>query len=197
MTQDNDETKNLLHDLLFSEDGHWLSDSDIELAESGLIEYARAHSVNPPSELKQTIMNRLNKLQANKHNSQHIDLRSPPLLDEESNWQDWQRAVEHIEIPSDFENIHLHPLESNEQRELFLAWVKDYVPEEVHYDLIESILILEGSCECLITAEDGKQSKVRLGPGEFISMKIGETHDIKITSSIPAKAILQWKKLAA
>lgn len=197
MTQDNDETKNLLYDLIFSVDGHSLNDQDIELVESGLIEYAKAYSVDPPVELKQTILDRINKLNDQLTHSHPIDLQAPPMLDEHSNWLDWQYAVEPIVAPESYDNIYLHPLESNETRDLFLAWVKEYVPEEVHYDLIESILILEGSCECLITAEDGKQSKVRLGPGEFITMKLGETHDIKITSSIPAKAILQWKKLAA
>ncbi len=36
-----------------------------------------------------------------------------------------------------------------------------------------------------------------MGQGDFITMQIGETHDLVITSRQPAKAILQWWKLAA
>jgi hypothetical protein len=45
----------------------------------------------------------------------------------------------------------MHTLEENEERELFVAWVKEFIPEEVHTDVLESFLILEGSCTCYIT----------------------------------------------
>ena len=118
-----------------------------------------------------------------------------PLLTSSSNWLEWKEVAEGIAPPEDYENIHLHTLESSENRELFIAWVKEYVPEEVHYDLLESFLILEGSCKCYITGEAGHTRTVRLGPGDFIAMQTGETHDIRITSEQPAKAILQWVKL--
>jgi mannose-6-phosphate isomerase-like protein (cupin superfamily) len=75
--------------------------------------------------------------------------------------------------------------------------VKEMVDEEVHYDILESFVLLEGSCECHITNEKGETRIVRMGQGDYISMKLGETHDIVITSSKPAKAILEWRKLAA
>lgn len=119
------------------------------------------------------------------------------MLEETANWLDWQEATQGISPPEFFENIYLHPLESSEKRELFVIWVKEFVETEVHHDLLESFLILEGACECHITDEKGNTRIVRMGQGDFITMQLGETHDIRITSPEPAKAILQWKKLVA
>ena len=58
-------------------------------------------------------------------------------------------------------------------------------------------MILEGSCVCYITDQEGTTRTVRLGEGEFITMQLEETHDIHVTSEKPAKAILQWYKLVA
>jgi mannose-6-phosphate isomerase-like protein (cupin superfamily) len=173
------------------------SDSEIRQTEEALIAFAGVHATEPPAHLREKILGKLSGLNSLKKQRQPIDLADLPLLEASSNFLDWQAAIEGIEPPEDFENIHLHPLESTEKRELFVAWVKEYVEEEVHYDLLESFLILEGSCECHITGGDGQTRIVRMGQGDFITMQLGETHDIRITSLHPTKAILQWQKLAA
>ncbi len=126
-------------------------------------------------------------------------IQSNPLVRSgpNANWLEWQAVLEGIEPPAEFDNIHLHTLESNDKRELFVAWVKEMVDEEVHHDILESFMLLEGSCECHITNEKGGTRIVRMSQGDFISMKLGETHDIVITSLKPAKAILEWRKVAA
>ena len=48
-----------------------------------------------------------------------------------------------------------------------------------------------------LTNEQGQCRTVRLGQGDSITMQIGETHDIVITSLRPTRAILEWRKLAA
>lgn len=126
-----------------------------------------------------------------------MSLDNLPILDQTSNWMDWQQAVEGINPPKDFDGIYLHSLESSPRRELFVAWVKEYVAEEVHTDIVESFILLEGTCECHITDAKGNASVVRMAAGDFITMHTGETHDVIITSLEPAKAILQWMKLSA
>jgi mannose-6-phosphate isomerase-like protein (cupin superfamily) len=169
---------------------------EIENTESALIEFAKQHSVEPSNRMRTKILERMKTIQHQQKNSSQLDVTNLPLLDENSNWLDWQNAISHIQAPT-FDDVYLHPLESNETRDLFIVWVREIVPDEVHHDLIESFLILEGTCECYITKQDGTSRTVRLSEGEFISMQIGESHIIKITSPEPAKAILQWKKLAA
>jgi mannose-6-phosphate isomerase-like protein (cupin superfamily) len=171
------------------------SADDIGQAEDSLLHFAATHTLAPPPGLREKILGKLHALQIKPRQTLHLD--HLPVLDETSNWLDWQEAVTGIEPPDEFEDIHLHPLESNEKRELFVAWVKEMVLEEVHHDLLESFLILEGSCECHITDEAGNTRTVRMGQGDFITMQIGETHDICITSPQPTVAILQWWKVAA
>ncbi|MBK9013948.1 MAG: hypothetical protein IPM82_07595 [Saprospiraceae bacterium] len=170
---------------------------DVMEAEDALIAYVEAHSVAPPVFLRDKIMSKISQLNGQNAQRQKLQLDNLPMLDDNTNWLDWEDVVAGIEAPTDFEDIYLHSIETNDKRELFVAWVKEMVPEEVHYDLLESFLILEGSCECHITNEKGETRIVRLGQGDHITMQLGETHDIIITSLKPAKAILEWRKLAA
>lgn len=110
---------------------------------------------------------------------------------------DWAEVVRNIQPPDNFIDIHLHHLEINDHRELYVAWVKEYIDEEVHSDIIESFLLLQGTCECHILDGNGNARVVRMGVGDYITMQPGEIHDVIITSLEPAKAILQWKKLDA
>lgn len=165
--------------------------------EDALICFAEAHALNPAPLLRTAVMDKIRALNQQKSDQQTLDLTRLPLLDASSNWLEWKEVVADIAPPDVYEDIHMHPLESNEQRDLFVIWVKEFVPEEVHHDILESFMILEGSCVCYITDQEGTTRTVRLGEGEFITMQLEETHDIHVTSEKPAKAILQWYKLAA
>lgn len=196
MKKKDDTPKDEIREWLTGENGVPPSADEIDQAEDALLTFANEHVQPPPPALREKILGKINSLNKQKNNRQSLDINNLPLLDETSNWLDWQEAVAGIAPPEDFENVLLHPIESNEKRELYIAWVKEYVEEEVHYDLLESFLILEGSCECHITDEAGHTRIVRMTQGDFITMKTGETHDIRITSPEPTKAVLQWLKLA-
>lgn len=181
----------------------WLLDdanataADIDATEEALIRFANAHAARPSPGVREKILNKLSKLSAEKANKTDFPKEGWPLLNEESNWLSWQEAVKHIAPPENYEGIHLHVLESTPHRDLFIAWVKEYVEEEVHHDLLESFILLEGTCECHITDQEGNSRIVRMTAGDYIRMELGETHDVVITSLQPAKAILQWEKLRA
>jgi len=170
---------------------------EVQQTEAALVNFAEAHSVPAPSQLRAKILGKISEFETHKRTQAKLELSQLPALDNAANWLAWQDAVAGIEPPANFKNIHLHTIESNEKRELFVAWVKEFVPEEVHHDVVESFLILEGSCECHITNQKGETRIVRLGQGDFYSMEPEETHDIIITSLQPAKAIIEWRKLAA
>jgi mannose-6-phosphate isomerase-like protein (cupin superfamily) len=193
----NEITWQLLEEWLAETPGEPVSPAAIMEAEETFLNYAKAHSLAPPAFLREKILAKINELDAPQSHRAKLQLDQLPLLADNSNWLDWQEAVIGIEPPAEFENIHLHPLESNEKRELFVAWVKEMVEEEVHTDILESFLILEGSCECHVTDLKGETRIVRLGQGDTITLQIGEIHDIVITSLKPTKAILEWRKMAA
>jgi mannose-6-phosphate isomerase-like protein (cupin superfamily) len=186
-----------IKNLLTDESTQQHDNNDIALTEDALINFAKAHSLAPPSQLREKILGKLQHFEYQKKAQQKLALDELPWLGADANWLEWQDAVDGIAPPTHFKNIHLHTIESNEKRELFVAWVKEFVPEEVHHDVVESFLILEGSCECHITNPMGETRIVRLGQGDFYTMQTEETHDIIITSLQPAKAIIEWRKLAA
>lgn len=197
MKKQNDINREEIGEWLFDTSVSPLDETSVTQTEDALILYAAAHSQEPPAHLRHAVLDKIRDLNTQKSTARKLDLNQLPLLDEQSSWLEWNEAVADIEVPADYEDIYMHTLESNEQRDLFVIWVKEFVPEEVHHDLLESFMILEGSCVCYITDKQGGIRTVRLGAGDFITMQLEETHDIHITSEQPAKAILQWYKLAA
>jgi mannose-6-phosphate isomerase-like protein (cupin superfamily) len=182
---------------LVGEAGKAPNEQDVQQTQVALLNFAQAHAIEPPLSIKEQIMAKMAKLNDQKANQKSFDLNNLPLLTPDANWLDWKETVKNIPPPEHLEDVHLHTLESNDTRELFLAFVKEIVPEEVHHDLLESFILLDGACECHITSENGATRTVRMRTGDYIAFKIGEVHDIHITSSEPAIAILQWLKIAA
>ena len=174
--------------------GDHVADSEIELTEDALIRFAQEHAAPPSGSLRKNILAKLSRFNAARNNRSILELNTLPLLDENSNWLDWEEAVKNIPAPENFGELHLHPLESNDDRQLFIAWVRSFMDEEIHLELVESLLLLEGSCVCHITELDGTARIDRLGVGDFIAMMPGEKHNLVITSAKPVKAILQRKR---
>ncbi|MEO5582942.1 MAG: hypothetical protein ABIR66_09630 [Saprospiraceae bacterium] len=172
-------------------------DSALQQTEDAIIRFAEAYALHPSAGLKERIMDKINSMNIVQTHRSSLDLDNLPVLDESSNWMDWQEAVKDIHPPENYNGIHLFPLKATPKCELFVAWVKEYIDEEVHTDLIESFILLEGSCECHITDLNGKKRIERMVAGDYIQMDTGEAHDVIITSLEPVKAILQWMKLSA
>jgi hypothetical protein len=148
--------------------------------------------------LRTLILDKIKRLNKQILSSALIDVKNPPLIEPDSNWLDWQAATAHILPPSDLEHIYMHPLRSDAVADMFVVFVQDFVPEEVHHDVLESFLLLEGACVCTITDPKGETRQEYYGQGDYITFKHGELHDVQIISTVqPAKAILQWLKKAA
>ena len=174
-----------------------LSDRDVSATENALNRLAEAGALQPDQGMRAAILGKMALLNKQNKQKQSFTLDNLPMLSADSNWLEWKEAVAGIEPEEDFENIYMHPLEVNDKYELYILWVKNYVDEEVHHDVLESFVIIEGSCECLITDAAGNTRTVRMREGDHIEMVLGENHDITVTSGKTAKAILQWVKLAA
>ena len=197
MNNSNDISLHKLALQLTDEKGNPPTSVDVDKTEAALLAYAELHAVKPPLSMRDRILGNMQKLKVLEDNRQSFTLDNLPILTPEANWLDWEAAVKGIEPTEDFEDVYMHLLEDNDIRTLNLAWVKQEVPEEVHHDILESFILLEGSCECHVFDENGNKRIIKMRQGDYISFKIGEVHDIEITSAKPAKAILQWLKTAA
>ena len=69
---------------------------------------------------------------------------------------------------------------------LFVARLKHGAPTETHTNEYEKFLIVEGSCDLTIGT-----TVHHLNAGNYLSIPLYVSHDVKVTSAIPCKIILQ------
>ena len=112
----------------------------------------------------------------------------PPILNANSNLKDfapWLKRADMI-LPQDFEEIHARIIGYNKEAITAIIWLKSGSPMEIHDDEYEKFLIVEGTCTITIDKED-----FYLKSGDVLSIPLYKEHYLKVTSSIPCKAILQ------
>ena len=112
----------------------------------------------------------------------------PPVLNETSTISDYDQWIYRtdIKLPENFKDFHAKIIGYTPEVTTAIIWIKDMAPQEVHQHEFEKFLILEGTCN--ITIADKVYS---LKAGDFLSIPLYKKHDVKITSLIPCKAILQ------
>lgn len=191
----------LLSKILTDEQGQAPTTKEIADTESALNSFAHAQSVHLNDSIKERIKAKMAKLNFQSKNRSPFTLKNLPLLTPDANLLDWEEALAKFETPIEFghDGIHMIVLESNDTRDLMLGWSKEIIPEEVHDDLIESFIVLDGSCECHIWRDDDPNfnKKVHMQTGDFLQLNLGESHDIITTSAVPVKAVLQRLKVRA
>jgi mannose-6-phosphate isomerase-like protein (cupin superfamily) len=124
-----------------------------------------------------------------------IDINNPPLINYQSDADEWNEAITHIEPETDYGNIKTTFLTFTDELQVCVAWLSSGLEEEGHHEdeFEESFLILEGSCECNL---DGKIFSLKAG--DFLDIPFNTQHTITSTSPQGyVKAIIQRRKTAA
>jgi mannose-6-phosphate isomerase-like protein (cupin superfamily) len=117
------------------------------------------------------------------------DINNLPLLNKYTDYKKWLHLVKPL-LPLKLEDdFFIHELRKDENVMQMLLWIKVDYPEEVHEDVDECIIILEGRCRCSI---GGKV--VELGPGEFLEIPLYQHHNVKVLE--PVLAVVQRIKVA-
>jgi quercetin dioxygenase-like cupin family protein len=121
-------------------------------------------------------------------------LSVPPILNENSSPADYAKWIERADMlaPKEIENIYGKIIGANEQATTIILWIKHIAPEETHHDEYERFLILEGTCNIVVS---GKVQSFK--SGDYFQIPLHEVHEVIVTSDIPCKAILQRVKVAA
>lgn len=116
------------------------------------------------------------------------ELSFPPMLHEGSEINDYSQWLDRTDLtpPKIIDGMFARLIGHTPEVTTAIVWLKEIAPEEVHHDEFERFLIVEGACD--ITIEDNIYS---LLPGDFIEIPLHADHDIKVTSTIPCKVILQ------
>lgn len=145
-----------------------------------------------PKGSKQKIIARIKQAQLKKaslNDQERLSTFVP--IHSHSDIESWQQLIAPIQPKTDFENIYIHPLYADSQKQLSIVWVKELIPEEIHPELEESFLILEGTAICTIDGVDHF-----LENGSFMKMPPLGHHKISVTSKTPAKALLSKVRIA-
>lgn len=160
--------------------------AELEAFQSGLQEYVTEYSVKPPQELQGRIWNSLKNIGS----AAKGDAPQLPIIDRSSDHDVWLKIVKPF-LPRTLEgDMFIKVIRKDEEAEQTIIWTKVNYPDEVHDDLLESFMILEGECECYV------DDKIyRLGPGGYFEIPLYAHHDVKILTP-QVLAVLQRRRIA-
>ncbi len=158
---------------------------ELEQIEISLEQYAADHAVEPHATMKPLLFASIDYSERLKNGEAP---GFPPLLNENSDasvYAEWLNRPDMV-LPADSDNVFLKIIGATPEATTAIVWLREFAPDEVHHDEHECFLIIEGSCDIRIG------DKVhQLVPGDFLNIPLHIEHEVKVTSSIPCKIILQ------
>ena len=148
---------------------------ELKALQTGLEKYASAYSKAPSSSTKEIIWGTLENLLLEKE----MDLNKLPLINKFTDYKAWYNAVKPLLPKTVSGEPFMHLLTGTDTVTQVLVMSATDIPDEVHEDVYESFIILDGECECHI----GTDTVIRLQAGGYIEIPLHQHHDVKIISS--------------
>lgn len=113
---------------------------------------------------------------------------SPPILHAASSRSDYAAWLDLPTMvpPAEYDDPFFIPIGQTTQALTAIVWMRKGSPEEVHTDVVEKFLVIEGCCE-IRTAD----TTTRLGPGSVHSIPLHVVHEVVVISDVPCKVIVQ------
>ncbi len=160
---------------------------ELEQIAISLEQYAADHAVEPHATMKPLLLASIDYSERLKNGEPET---VPPLLNENitiSDYDQWLNRPDMV-MPENSDNVFLKIIGSTPEATTAIVWLKEFAPDEVHHNEHECFLIIEGSCDIRIG------DKVhQLVPGDYLNIPLHIDHEVKVTSSVPCKIILQRK----
>ncbi len=112
----------------------------------------------------------------------------PAILNNNSIVADYEAWINRKDMtaPADYDNIFVKIIGYDAKATTAITWIKEGTPYETHKNEYEKFLIIEGTCDIVTDAK-----VYSLAPGDYLSIPLHVKHQVKITSKIPCKIILQ------
>ncbi|MEO6453790.1 MAG: cupin domain-containing protein [Ginsengibacter sp.] len=159
--------------------------TEINIISATIERYAELNAVKPPITIKPFLLAIIDYTERLKNGEPDA---LPPILHKGSaieDYADWLNAKAAV-LPDDFNNLHARIIGYSKKVVTAIIWVKEFTPPEIHKNEFEKFLIVEGTCDITI----GKEV-YNLVAGDMLSIPLHVIHNVKVTSEIPCKAILQ------
>lgn len=119
--------------------------NEIKQVKFALEAYVSAQYRIPQQGLREKVLTVLDYLAKEKN----LDLTDLPAINKYSDAQAWYSALSHL-LPDEKKGLFFLPICINPAYSLLLISSARDIPEEVHDNLTESFIVLEGECECHI-----------------------------------------------
>src|SRR5438045_98537 len=114
-----------------------------------LEQYALDSNFYPPTHVKDKILEVLDNLQL----EEKAKLDELPLINKFSDHTKWLQIVKPVLPEKLNDKMFVHVLRDDKRVSQILIWTAVDYPDEVHEDVEESFIILEGKCKCYIEDE--------------------------------------------
>lgn len=159
--------------------------AELEVISKTMESYALAQAVEPRKTVKSFVMATIDYLERMKKGE---PTASPPLLSGHSvaaEFDEWLTRPD-MTFSADADDIHAKIIGFTPQATTAIVWLRDKSDVEVHHEEYERFLILEGTCTITVGEE-----RYALGAGDYFEIPLHSPHQLKVTSAVPCKAILQ------
>ena len=158
---------------------------EIEAIKTALEFYAEAIVERPHATVKPLLMASIDYMERRKKGEPET---FPPVLNEGSKTEDYAEWLNRADmVPAENqENIYAKIIGHTKEVTTAIVWITEMAPHEVHDDEYEKFLIIEGTCDIIV----GEKTH-HLVPGDYFAIPLHAEHRLKVTSTIPCKAILQ------
>lgn len=159
--------------------------AEIERVATTLESYAMTHAKEPGAEVKPMLMATLDYMKRLEDGEPAV---MAPGLHKNSKKEDFSQWLnrEDMQPPAEFDQTFVKIISYTPQFSTAIVWLKEGSPQEMHTDEYESFFILEGSCDIRID-----DTLHQLYPGDQLTIPLHAVHDVKVTSKIPCKLILE------
>ena len=139
--------------------------------QSALKQYAAELSPDNAKSHKKQLMEIIDNLEA----ETTIDIKSLPLINKYSDSKKWLPFAKAV-LPSALEQPTLmYELRDEKGINQFLIWTIADAPYELHDDVYETLLLLEGECICRV-GEDA----FHLNTGDFLAIPLHKPHNLEV-----------------
>lgn len=143
----------------------------IEEYQSALIRFAEQFGDARFKKIKQRLMEMLDVLEA----EENLSIKNLPLINKYSDAQPWLALAKSV-LPQALEEPTLmHELRDTNGVNLFLVWTTADCPYEIHEDVYETLLLLEGKCICRV-GDDAHH----LSAGDTLVIPLHKYHNLEV-----------------
>lgn len=157
----------------------------IESISIALEHYATEHAVQPSPAVKPFVMATLNYMARMEAGEQP---ENPPILNQSSTiaeYSEWLSRPD-LQLKDELSDAFAYIIGHTPEAITAIVWLKRGAMPEVHHDEHEKFLVVEGTC--CITFGDKEH---HLGAGDCLTIPLHLDHNVRVTSEIPCKVILQ------